>query len=151
MTSVIDTLHKAVRHKMLVRVRCSCGNQRDFAAIDLLMRFGGGRDPRNLVFRCRKCRPTIKVELIEPDWRKEIGTIANRISEGYAIHANCNGDANPRCNHSAMLDLDALGRRLGYDFPAKHDPLASKLRCTHCGSRKVSLTLSPPRPHTKLL
>jgi hypothetical protein len=47
---------------MLVRSECQrCGNIRLYRASDLMMVFGGGRDPLTLRFRCAKCFPDIKV------------------------------------------------------------------------------------------
>lgn len=70
MTRVIDTLGKAARHSMLVRVECGCGNIRYYRAMDLAMVAGAGRDPRDLPFRCTRCRPrrpTVTVLEIDRD------------------------------------------------------------------------------------
>lgn len=68
MTAVIDTLGKAARHGMIVRAACeACGNTRFYRASDLMLHFGGGRDPRSLKFRCDRCRPKIVVTVLEVD------------------------------------------------------------------------------------
>jgi hypothetical protein len=69
MTSVIDTLGKAARHGMIIRAECQgCGNARFYRASDLMMHFGGGRDPRSLKFRCDRCRPKVVVTVLEVDY-----------------------------------------------------------------------------------
>ncbi|RWE96490.1 MAG: hypothetical protein EOS43_22595 [Mesorhizobium sp.] len=61
----IDTLGKATRHNMLVKAECSCGNVRYHRSADLMMVFGGGRDPQSLNFSCDRCKPSIKITLLE--------------------------------------------------------------------------------------
>ncbi|MGX9120360.1 hypothetical protein ACWTU6_27405, partial [Mesorhizobium sp. BHbsci] len=61
----IDTLGKATRHNMLVKAECSCGNVRYHRSADLMMVFGGGRDPQSLTFSCDRCKPSIKITLLE--------------------------------------------------------------------------------------
>jgi len=68
MTRTIDTLGKAARHSMIVRVECGCGNVRYYRALDLAQVAGAGRDPRSLSFRCTKCRPLpVVVTVLELD------------------------------------------------------------------------------------
>lgn len=67
MVSAIDTLGKAVRDNLLVMSECDCGNVRYYRAYDLMMAFGGGRNPFALPFTCTRCKPKVKVRLIEPD------------------------------------------------------------------------------------
>ena len=68
MTRTIDTLARAARHGMIVQAECTaCGNVRHFNATDLSRHFGGGRDPLTLRFECRRCRPEVKVRVIEID------------------------------------------------------------------------------------
>lgn len=67
MASPINTIGKAVRHNMLVVAECECGNVRYYRAADLMMVFGGGRDPMGLPFTCDRCKPQIKVKLLEPN------------------------------------------------------------------------------------
>lgn len=55
MTRTIDTLSRAARHNMILRVECQCGNLRHFRTRDLAIHLGGGRDPRAVVFRCGSC------------------------------------------------------------------------------------------------
>ncbi|TPL88778.1 hypothetical protein FJ948_20875 [Mesorhizobium sp. B2-3-12] len=61
----IDTLGKATRHNMLVKVECSCGNVRYCRSADLMMVYGGGVDPLKLKFDCSRCKPSIKITLLE--------------------------------------------------------------------------------------
>jgi hypothetical protein len=61
----IDTLGKATRHNMLVKVECSCGNVRYCRSSDLMMVYGGGVDPLKLKFDCSRCKPQIKITVIE--------------------------------------------------------------------------------------
>jgi hypothetical protein len=69
MASVIDTLGKAARHGMLLRVECpSCGRRKFYDASALMMVYGGGRDPRDLPFsRCLDCTPKPRVTVHEID------------------------------------------------------------------------------------
>jgi len=57
MARLIDTLGRAARHNMIVRVECVCGNIRYYRAMDLATVAGAGCDPRDLPFRCTRCRP----------------------------------------------------------------------------------------------
>ncbi|WP_224679177.1 hypothetical protein [Mesorhizobium sp. BR1-1-9] len=50
---------------MLVKVECSCGNVRYCRSADLMMVCGGGVDPLKLKFDCNRCKPEIKVTLLE--------------------------------------------------------------------------------------
>ncbi|WP_318013208.1 hypothetical protein [Mesorhizobium sp. CO1-1-11] len=61
----IDTLGKATRHNMLVKAECSCGNIRYCRSADLMMVYGGGVDPLKLKFDCNRCKPSIKITLLE--------------------------------------------------------------------------------------
>ncbi|WP_244604691.1 MULTISPECIES: hypothetical protein [Mesorhizobium] len=61
----IDTLGKATRHNMLVKAECSCGNVRYCRSADLMMVYGGGADPLKLKFDCNRCKPDIKITLLE--------------------------------------------------------------------------------------
>ena len=64
MAHPINTLGKAVRRGMLVRSECKrCGNVRLYRASDLMMVFGGGRDPLSLKFWCGECRPDVLITL----------------------------------------------------------------------------------------
>jgi hypothetical protein len=60
-----DTLGKATRHNMLVKAECSCGNVRYCRSADLMMVYGGGVDPLKLKFDCSRCKPTVKITLLE--------------------------------------------------------------------------------------
>jgi hypothetical protein len=68
MSRLIDTLGKASRHGMVVRVECDCGNLAYFRAADLAAQAGAGRDPRSLRFRCTCCKPRpVTVTVLELD------------------------------------------------------------------------------------
>ena len=59
------------------------------------------------------------------------------IDDDMSLHAWCQS-----CRHHVDLDLDALGKRLGYEHSTMADELAPKLKCSACGSRKIGLILS---------
>jgi len=61
----IDTLGKATRHNMLVKAECSCGNVRYCRSADLMMVYGGGVDALKLKFDCNRCKPDIRITLLE--------------------------------------------------------------------------------------
>lgn len=67
MASAIDTIGKAVKHNMLIRTECECGNVRYFRAYDLMMTFGGGHSLYSLPFDCKRCKPKITVKAFEAD------------------------------------------------------------------------------------
>ncbi|WP_245318225.1 MULTISPECIES: hypothetical protein [unclassified Mesorhizobium] len=48
-----------------VKVECSCGNVRYCRSADLMMVYGGGVDPMKLKFDCNRCKPDIKITLLE--------------------------------------------------------------------------------------
>ncbi|MBZ9905369.1 hypothetical protein LB557_05025 [Mesorhizobium sp. BR115XR7A] len=50
---------------MLVKVECSCGNVRYCRSADLMMVYGGGADPLKLKFDCNRCKPSVKITLLE--------------------------------------------------------------------------------------
>ncbi|WP_246804785.1 hypothetical protein [Mesorhizobium mediterraneum] len=50
---------------MLVKAECSCGNVRYCRSADLMMVYGGGADPLSLKFDCSRCKPQIKITLLE--------------------------------------------------------------------------------------
>lgn len=136
MTSTIDTLGKAVRHALIVRVQCTCGRRRDFEASDLMMRFGGGRDPQSLKFKCRACKPTTTVTLLEAAKQNAGRTLADVVAEDAELSVWCEG---MQCSHGGKVDLAALVARLGPDHGAMHDDLFRLFSCSKCGSRKVSI------------
>lgn len=80
------------------------------------------------------------------EWNKlpPHGTIARHIMDGDEYTAYCDvwADGAP-CAHSKTLDLKALGKRFGMDFKISHWSLVPLLRCTKCGSRQVSIRVSP--------
>ena len=68
-------------------------------------------------------------------------TFRKLIGAKYTVTAYCDAQY---CHHYQTLDLEALGERLGMDAEAMASDLIPKLRCAKCGSRKVSLTYTPP-------
>ena len=53
---------------MLVQTECRlCGNIALYRASDLMMLYGGGRSPYDLRFKCRNCKPGVKISLVEID------------------------------------------------------------------------------------
>jgi hypothetical protein len=71
-----------------------------------------------------------------------ISTIQDLIDNQMRVSVHCNAYD---CRHSAKLDLQALGERLGFDFVTIGDPqpLVAKLRCSKCGGKDLGLILSP--------
>lgn len=68
MAQPIDTIGAAVRRGMLIKATCRrCGNVRCYKASDLMMVFGGGRDPLTLKFRCGHCKPGVEITLVDVD------------------------------------------------------------------------------------
>lgn len=74
--------------------------------------------------------------------RRSSGTIQGLIDGEYLLTAYCH---NPRCNHSAGLDLLALRDKLGPDHGSLHDDLAPLLVCSRCKGKKVGLILAPAK------
>ena len=68
-----------------------------------------------------------------------INHIRSLIDHHYELRVSCYG-----CRHNRVLDLQALGKRLGFDHPTMHDDLTPKLKCSICGCagrKKLGLTL----------
>ena len=66
------------------------------------------------------------------------------IDHQYELRASCYG-----CRHNQVLDLHALGERLGFDHSTMHDDLTPKLKCSKCGGsgrKRLGLTLSYDGP-----
>ena len=74
---------------------------------------------------------------------KDYGLLGTLRDEKYEIYVYCEVQD---CRHGAKLDLVALCKVLGDDFRSVGDPnpLVAKLRCGTCGSKHMSLRLSPP-------
>ena len=73
-----------------------------------------------------------------------IDHIRSLIDHHYDLRATCHG-----CRNNKVLDLHALGERLGFDHSTMHDDLTPKLRCSKCGGtgrKKLALTLSYAGP-----
>lgn len=70
-----------------------------------------------------------------------IDTLSALRDARFSITAHCNG-----CQHSTVLDLDAMIGRLGPGFVAigNPNPLAAKLSCARCRGRDISLILNAP-------
>jgi hypothetical protein len=65
------------------------------------------------------------------------------IDHHYQLRVNC------RCHHNRILDLQALGERLGFDHSTMHDDLTPKLKCSKCGGtgrKNLGLTISYEGP-----
>jgi hypothetical protein len=60
------------------------------------------------------------------------------LEEHHKLHAHCSADL---CHHNAPMDITALRRRLGDDFPLRD--LAGRMCCTSCGGRKILTIISP--------
>jgi hypothetical protein len=62
---------------------------------------------------------------------------------GYGITGFCD---NRDCRHTQALDLDVLIGAFGADFiiPNAHDRFVSKLKCSSCGGRRISIIIVPP-------
>jgi hypothetical protein len=143
MTSTIDTLGKAARHGMIVRVACGCGNVRDYLATEMLARFGAGRDPRRLPFRCSRCRPPVTITLLERP--KAVKTLGEAIDANESYRLCCH---DYRCRTMHEIDLVALAGKLGRDHGAMHDDLMPILWCKRCRDegrpgRDISLNVTP--------
>ncbi len=67
-------------------------------------------------------------------------TIRGRIDGDYEIWAYCEGRL---CTHGKRLDLKAVGEKLGFDHSTMHADLSPKLKCSKCGSKKVSIRIMP--------
>lgn len=76
---------------------------------------------------------------------KTLDTIGALIDEHHRLHIYCEASYDGlRCGHHAWADLEALAARFGRDHSSLHDDLVPKLRCSKCGSKKLSLRLHPP-------
>ncbi|WP_157014916.1 hypothetical protein [Mesorhizobium xinjiangense] len=56
------------------------------------------------------------------------------IDYDHNLTAHCNA-----CRHHCRLDLEALGRRLGFEHSTLARALAPKLVCSKCGSKNIAL------------
>lgn len=78
MAQPINTLGKAVRRGMLVKATCRrCDNTRLYRSSDLMMIYGGGRDPLNIKFRCDQCKPDVEVLLVDVDLDRARGAVVH--------------------------------------------------------------------------
>ncbi len=71
----------------------------------------------------------------------QFGSIAKAIeNDMYHVHAWCN---DLKCNHTSELDLNMLGKILGYDREFSARSINPTLRCTKCGKKNGSIRISP--------
>ena len=86
-----------------------------------------------------------------PDWGDDrsmvtypitLDTLGALVDRGYGIYAHCQANG---CGRSVALDLPALAERLGRDHSALAAGLVPKLRCSSCGGREITITISPPQ------
>jgi hypothetical protein len=70
------------------------------------------------------------------------GTIGALIDNGYRIVVYC--EARP-CRHYAELDLTAFGKRFGLASGGLAKDILPKLHCSKCGSKALSLRMTPKR------
>lgn len=68
------------------------------------------------------------------------------LANGYGITAFCEAPGDPPCRHSQALDLTKLIEAFGPDFiiPNEREKFVSRLRCSKCGSRHVSIIITSP-------
>ena len=69
-------------------------------------------------------------------------TIGDFIAARHRLTAYCG--RGPHCWHGAKVDLKALAERLGKDFDLYRPELKERFRCTACGGRGATFTVSPP-------
>lgn len=78
----------------------------------------------------------------------DLDTIGSLLEHEHNLRAYCNA-----CHHCTKLDLNALGKRLGFNHSTMHDDLTPKLKCSTCGSKDIALILSADsteeRTHTR--
>ena len=72
-----------------------------------------------------------------------IHTIGDLIEHRHSLAVHCNA---PGCHNYKKLDLQALGERIGFDHSYLKPDLAPRLKCSRCGSKNVSLSLSGASP-----
>ena len=68
-------------------------------------------------------------------------TIGDFIAARHRLTAYCAGR---QCWHGAKIDLEALAKRLGENFDLYRPGLRDRFRCTACGGRGATFTVSPP-------
>lgn len=54
-----------------------------------------------------------------------------------AVHCNARG-----CSRYVKIDLEALGKRIGYDTDVYVDSFRRRFKCSKCGSRDVDFKIS---------
>lgn len=67
-----------------------------------------------------------------------INTLGTMLDNDMRMNAWCF-----RCQKGREMDLAALVRKLGRDHPIN---ISGRLRCSRCGSKETSITISPPAP-----
>lgn len=71
---------------------------------------------------------------------RDPGSLGALIDDGYGMYVYCEARG---CFHNKELDLRALADKFGRDTNMKQSILP-KMRCTKCGSKKVSVRLIAP-------
>jgi hypothetical protein len=68
-----------------------------------------------------------------------ISTIGDLIAHNYTVTMHCQN-----CRHSAGIDLERLGDRLGHDHSYLCVDMAGKFKCCSCNSKSISESIAPP-------
>jgi hypothetical protein len=177
MTRTIDTLGKAARHGMLLRVQCSrCNGDRYYRTTSLLDVYSAGRDPLRLPFRCHGCEPPPqRLSLLEPrfldpatdvlrlngkgnkrQWVAErlgpVKTLRDSWMQYETILISCQTYG---CGHHQAVDFARTAAKLGWDHPAMSENLLPYFFCSKCRdqgmtAKELSLSLHvDTRPATE--
>lgn len=75
---------------------------------------------------------------INPDGTLSVSTLGDFIDEGYDYYAQCSD-----CSWRTRLSLERLAERLGRDHSALAGDLVPKLKCSRCGSKRMTFTVVP--------
>lgn len=68
-----------------------------------------------------------------------LDTIQDLIDTNHKLWSHCES-----CGRHHLWDLNVLGRKLGFDHSYLHPDIVPKLKCGKCGSKGISITISPP-------
>jgi hypothetical protein len=72
-------------------------------------------------------------------------TIGDLIDSRHGLYIYCEASRGGlRCGHYVEADLESIAGRLGRDHSWLAADLVPRLRCSKCGSKDVSIRLSPP-------
>ncbi|WP_312795516.1 hypothetical protein [Tianweitania sp.] len=150
MTQAIDTLGKALRHQMVLRVECtSCRRQRYYQTASLANIYGAGRDPLRLQIACEECvPPPQKLMLLESGSLDPALSVLHHNGKGWVarpirpvktlrdawqaydthfIYCETYG-----CGHSIAVDYAKTAAVLGWNFPIDGRSLLPHFFCTKC-------------------